>query len=112
MILILEVQMLVSLGSALFTLIAILLTIAQTNLDAFSRIIQNIITGVGFLGAGEIFRETRSTSPTKYRIRGLTWCCCNLDLCQFRNNSRLWIVENRLSCCFNDLVNSRCTQKN
>jgi len=49
MILILEVQMLVSLGSALFTLIAILLTIAQTNLDAFSRIIQNIITGVGEL---------------------------------------------------------------
>ena len=68
----LRTHMLVSLGSALFTLIPIQLTIALTNPDSFSRILQGIITGVGFLGAGEIFREPSLKSPIKYRIRGLT----------------------------------------
>jgi putative Mg2+ transporter-C (MgtC) family protein len=45
---------LVALGSAVFTLVAIDRT---TNIDAVSRVIQGVITGVGFLGAGAILHR-------------------------------------------------------
>lgn len=90
----LRTHMLVSLGSALFTLIPIQLTIAQTDPNAFSRIVQGIITGVGFLGAGEIFREPRSKFPRQYRIRGLTsaaaiWISASLGIIA---GSGLWKI--------------------
>jgi putative Mg2+ transporter-C (MgtC) family protein len=53
---------LVSLGSALFVLQTV-----QTTPDAVSRVIQGIVTGVGFLGAGSIIRGASEES-----IRGLT----------------------------------------
>lgn len=53
---------LVSLGSAVFTLAAV-----EPGLDATSRVIQGIITGIGFLGAGTIVR-----GRTEQSIRGLT----------------------------------------
>ncbi|CAN0354522.1 unnamed protein product [Ectocarpus sp. 4 AP-2014] len=46
--------MLVATGSAIFVLLSILLT--QTSGDV-TRIIAQVVTGVGFLGAGVIFRE-------------------------------------------------------
>jgi putative Mg2+ transporter-C (MgtC) family protein len=58
---------LVALGSALFVVVPLQLSTGQDQ-QAFTRIIQGIATGVGFLGAGEIFRES-SRSP---RIHGLT----------------------------------------
>src|SRR5258706_11867430 len=57
---------LVALGSAVF----ILETIDPTHggyADATSRVIQGIVTGVGFLGAGSIMRGASDDS-----IRGLT----------------------------------------
>lgn len=58
---------LVGLGSALATMAATgLATGAGVNLDAISRAIQGIITGIGFLGAGVIIKEDGQ------RIRGLT----------------------------------------
>lgn len=58
---------LVALGAALFVIIP-----AQTSLsmagDALSRAIQGVAAGVGFLGAGEIFRDPGEGS----RVRGLT----------------------------------------
>ncbi len=58
---------LVALGAALFVIIP-----AQTSLehagDALSRAIQGVATGVGFLGAGEIFRDPGEGS----RVKGLT----------------------------------------
>jgi len=56
---------LVSLGSAVF----ILETVDPTRafIDATSRVIQGIVTGVGFLGAGSIMRSASEDS-----IRGLT----------------------------------------
>jgi putative Mg2+ transporter-C (MgtC) family protein len=58
---------LVALGSALFVVVPLQLSTGQDQ-QAFTRVIQGIATGVGFLGAGEIFRES-SRSP---RIHGLT----------------------------------------
>jgi putative Mg2+ transporter-C (MgtC) family protein len=39
--------------------------------DATSRVIQGILTGIGFLGAGVIFHETHH-----FRVRGLTSAAC------------------------------------
>jgi len=52
---------LVTLGSCLFTLLSIKLG----SLDDKSRIAANIVTGIGFLGAGAIYRD-------KISIRGIT----------------------------------------
>ena len=57
---------LVSLGSALFVLETIDPTRSAYS-DASSRVIQGIVTGVGFLGAGSILRGVGEES-----IRGLT----------------------------------------
>ena len=54
---------LVSLGSAVFTLTAL----DTGSADSTSRVIQGIVTGVGFLGAGTIIR-----GKTEESVRGLT----------------------------------------
>ena len=51
---------LISVGSCLFTIFSILLTNQSPD-----RIASNIVTGIGFLGAGVIFREDN-------RVKGLT----------------------------------------
>jgi putative Mg2+ transporter-C (MgtC) family protein len=59
---------LVGLGSALATMAASgFVTATNMNVDAVSRAIQGIITGIGFLGAGVIFRD-----ESEHRVRGLT----------------------------------------
>lgn len=65
----LRTNTLVVIGSALFVLLSINLT--QTNGDV-TRIIGQVVTGIGFLGAGIIFKEG-------INVRGLTtaatvWC--------------------------------------
>jgi putative Mg2+ transporter-C (MgtC) family protein len=55
---------LVSLGSAVFTLTAL---DSENGIDSTSRVIQGIITGIGFLGAGTIIR-----GKTEESVRGLT----------------------------------------
>ena len=56
---------LVALGAALF--VAIPIVQGGGHADALSRVIQGVATGVGFLGAGEIFRD-----PGAGKITGLT----------------------------------------
>jgi putative Mg2+ transporter-C (MgtC) family protein len=65
----LRTNTLVAIGSAFYVLLSINLT--QENGDA-TRIIGQVVTGIGFLGAGIIFREG-------INVRGLTtaatvWC--------------------------------------
>lgn len=67
----LRTQMLVSLGAALFVMISIQTGMVQQSADSLSRIMQGIVTGVGFLGAGEIFSVSHHDSG-EVRIRGLT----------------------------------------
>lgn len=54
---------LVALGAALFVVLQV-----EHGTDAVTRVIQGVAAGVGFLGAGEIFRDPSSTS----RVHGLT----------------------------------------
>ena len=58
---------LVALGAALFVAVPAHLS-AMRGDDAISRVIQGVATGVGFLGAGEIFRDPDSVRS----IHGLT----------------------------------------
>lgn len=57
---------LVALGSAVFILETVVSTHGVST-DGTSRVIQGIVTGVGFLGAGSILRGT-----TEESVRGLT----------------------------------------
>jgi putative Mg2+ transporter-C (MgtC) family protein len=71
----LRTHMLVSLGSALFVLSGIQTGVVETEPNTISRIIQGLIAGIGFLGAGEIFSTTRTNSGSaseSVRIQGLT----------------------------------------
>ena len=64
----LRTHALVTLGAAMAT-IAMLngqMTDGSTNLDAVSRVLQGILTGIGFLGAGVILRDTEG------HVTGLT----------------------------------------
>lgn len=67
----LRTHMLVSFGSALFILIPILISQANPSADALSRVIQGVTAGIGFLGAGEILRESQPENG-RVRVRGLT----------------------------------------
>jgi putative Mg2+ transporter-C (MgtC) family protein len=58
---------LVGLGSAL----AVMAVSSGGSFDAVSRVVQGIVTGIGFLGAGVIVR-----APEGYRIHGLTTAAC------------------------------------
>lgn len=66
----LRTHMLVSFGSALFVLVPIQLKMAQESVEAFSRVLQGIISGVGFLGGGVILHNSRRASDSK--VEGLT----------------------------------------
>jgi putative Mg2+ transporter-C (MgtC) family protein len=59
----LRTMSLVALGAAVFVVAAA----SAASADSASRVIQGVITGVGFLGAGSIIRGTREES-----VRGLT----------------------------------------
>ena len=58
---------LVSLGSALVVLSSTAFGKLHYDQDAVSRVIQGVLTGVGFLGAGVILRE-----ESRMKIHGLT----------------------------------------
>ena len=68
----LRTHMLVSLGSAFFVLVPLQIGTAQESAEALGRVIQGITAGVGFLGAGEILRESQHESKTGVKIHGLT----------------------------------------
>ncbi|MBD2463736.1 MgtC/SapB family protein [Oscillatoria sp. FACHB-1407] len=86
----LRTHMLVSLGSALFVLVPIQLSVAQESSEAVSRVLQGIITGVGFVGGGVILRGSGGRAESK--IHGLTtaaavWIASALGICA---GSGLW----------------------
>jgi putative Mg2+ transporter-C (MgtC) family protein len=60
----LRTHMMVSLGAALFILVPLM---GGMEIADSSRVLQGIITGIGFLGAGAILKQDKSTS-----IKGLT----------------------------------------
>jgi putative Mg2+ transporter-C (MgtC) family protein len=70
----LRTHMLVSFGAAVFTIIPLQINTLQPTsdaIDAISRVIQGIAAGVGFLGAGEIVRESSQQSQ-RSEVHGIT----------------------------------------
>ena len=65
----LRTHMLVSVGSALFTLISISLSTELGMLGDPGRIAAQIVSGIGFLGAGTILKSG-------FNVRGLTTAAC------------------------------------
>ena len=68
---------LVSVGSAI---VALVITQVSPDVNAVSRVIQGVLTGIGFLGAGVILHQ-----PTSSRVTGLTtaaavWLTAGLGL--------------------------------
>jgi putative Mg2+ transporter-C (MgtC) family protein len=68
----LRTHMMVSLGAALFVLVPLQFGTGEEVTDALSRVIQGVSTGIGFLGAGEIVRQSYREDTGQIRIRGLT----------------------------------------
>mgnify|MGYP002784390910 CR=1 FL=1 len=68
----LRTYMLVSFGVAIFMLIPIQLGVVQQDGDAFSRVIQGIIAGIGFIGGGTILQRSRNRTDETAAIQGLT----------------------------------------
>jgi putative Mg2+ transporter-C (MgtC) family protein len=56
--------MLVALGAALFALVP---QQAGMNLGELSRVVQGIVTGIGFIGAGAILKQSE-----EHQVKGLT----------------------------------------
>lgn len=67
----LRTYMLVCLGAAFFVLVPIQLGVMYQSADAFSRIIQGIITGIGFIGGGVILHRSRDAARSAV-VQGLT----------------------------------------
>jgi len=62
----------VGLGSALIVIASLNFDLAGgADRNAVSRVVQGVITGVGFLGAGVIFRQTDNN-----QVHGLTTAAC------------------------------------
>lgn len=74
----LRTHMLVSFGASIFVLVGIQTGIVETEPNTLSRILQGLLAGIGFLGAGEIFATSKrdgrlSQDPTEtLQIQGLT----------------------------------------
>jgi putative Mg2+ transporter-C (MgtC) family protein len=68
---------LVSVGSAIVPLL-----VTQTSLDpnAVSRVIQGVLTGIGFLGAGIILHQQTSTRITGLTTAAAVWLTAGLGL--------------------------------
>jgi putative Mg2+ transporter-C (MgtC) family protein len=60
----LRTHILVALGTCMFVMVC---TFSGMTSDGLSRVIQGIVTGLGFLGAGAIFKASEH-----YEIKGLT----------------------------------------
>ena len=67
----LKTNMLVATGAAIFVLISIKIAQLDTKIDV-TRIIAQVVTGVGFLGAGVIFRE--GSSVHGLNSAATIWC--------------------------------------
>ena len=86
---------LVSLGAALMTYTGI--EIAPNDPGAVTRVLQGVITGVGFLGGGVILRDT-----TDQRVRGLTtaasiWIVAGLGMACGAGHWRTALVASALT---------------
>lgn len=78
----LRTQALVALGSATITLVMsdLVLESGLHNVDALSRTIQGVITGIGFLGAGAILRDRSGMQVHGLTTAASVWVSASLGL--------------------------------
>lgn len=79
----LRTNALVSLGSALLVLAAIGVSLGSERVhqpDVVSRVMQGIITGIGFLGAGVILRDTSGTQVHGITTAATIWLTATLGV--------------------------------
>lgn len=78
----LRTHILVTLGSTLITISSLHFTNDGhiTNLDALSRVIQGILTGIGFVGGGVILRDVSSSQVYGLTTAATIWCAAGLGL--------------------------------
>lgn len=74
----LRTNILICLAAALFTQLA--LSISQDGFDSTSRILQGVITGVGFIGAGSVIRGSHeihgiTTAASIWLVTGIGIAC-------------------------------------
>jgi putative Mg2+ transporter-C (MgtC) family protein len=74
----LRTNILICLAAALFTQLA--LSISQDGFDSTSRILQGVITGVGFIGAGSVIRGSHeihgiTTAASIWLVTGVGIAC-------------------------------------
>ncbi len=78
----LRTHALVTLGAAIITISS--LTLSPSGIvpapDALSRVIQGIITGIGFLGGGLIIRDTISIKVYGLTTAATIWCAAGLGI--------------------------------
>ena len=68
----LRTHMLVAIGAALFVLISLQAGAASES-DALSRVLQGIVAGIGFLGAGSIIKSGHREGPTGLTTAAGIW---------------------------------------
>jgi putative Mg2+ transporter-C (MgtC) family protein len=90
----LRTHMLVSLGSALYVLAGTQAPSAERDM---TRIIQGVATGIGFLGAGEIFSRAPRNHQDDIKVVGLTsaaaiWVSAGLGVVAGLGQYKLCIV--------------------
>ena len=75
-------QALVALGAATVTLVTadLVLESGQANVDAMSRSMQGVITGIGFLGAGAILRDRSGIQVHGLTTAASVWISAALGL--------------------------------
>ena len=78
----LRTHSLVTLGSALITISSLHFTEDGhiTNLDALSRVIQGILTGIGFVGGGVILRDINNAQVYGLTTAATIWCAAGIGL--------------------------------
>lgn len=69
---------LVSLGSAVVTLV--MLQIAGAGADAVSRVVQGVLTGIGFLGAGVILHREKPSKVAGLTTAAAVWFTAGLGI--------------------------------
>jgi putative Mg2+ transporter-C (MgtC) family protein len=77
----LRTHALVALGSALFALIGLHLEhLGGTGEQAFSRVIQGVVTGIGFLGGGAILKDQGTGNVYGLTTAASIWIVAGLGL--------------------------------
>jgi putative Mg2+ transporter-C (MgtC) family protein len=71
---------LVALASALVTMASMDFTAGLMDLNAVSRVIQGVLTGIGFIGAGVILRDAETREVSGLTTAATVWITASLGI--------------------------------